>query len=228
MPRKKAARTDEEKERLKERIIEEGRNLFVSEGSYGFSTHALAKKLKMSQSNLYNYFESKRELYIAIRREDIKKLKTEIESIIRSHQGSYINLFKKIGLYYLNFANTERRRFQMMFAIPPPPLNSDNVGPIEEKYTRIDPINSLRDIVKKAMEAGEISKSDPSNLTYMLYALFHGATAVERDLRWQLNIIEPISEEVVENSLNTKEKIEKRIQFFRNFILNKMVSLLNE
>jgi len=228
MPRKKAARTDEEKERLKERIIEEGRNLFVSKGAYGFSTHALAKKLKMSQSNLYNYFESKRELYIAIRRADIKKLKTEIENIIHSHQGSYINLFKKIALYYLDFASTERRSFQMMFAIPPPPLTSDNVGPIEEKYTRIDPITPLREIVKKAMEAGEINKSDPSNLTYMLYALFHGATAVERDLKWQLNIIEPISEEEADNSFNAREKIEKRIQFFRTFILNKMVLLLTE
>lgn len=228
MPRKKAARTDEEKEKLKEQIIEEGRNLFVSKGSYGFSTHALAKKLNMSQSNLYNYFKSKRELYIAIRREDINKLKTDIESIINSHQDGYIDLFKKIALYYLDFARTERRRFQMMFAIPPPPLTSNNIGPIERKYTRIDPIKPLREIVKKAMEEGEIIKTDPSQLTYMLYALFHGATAVERDLRWQLNIIEPLSEDKLKNSLNSSEKIEKSIERFRKFILDKMISLLTE
>jgi AcrR family transcriptional regulator len=226
MPRKKAARTDEEKEKLKERIIEEGRNLFVSKGSYGFSTHALAKKLKMSQSNLYNYFKSKRELYIAIRREDIRKLKTDIESIINSHQGGYIDLFKKIAVYYLDFASLERRRFQMMFAIPPPPLTSNKLGPIEKKYIRIDPIKPIREIVKKAMDSGEIIKNDPSQLTYMLYALFHGATAVERDLRWQLDIIEPLSEEMEEKALSSKEKIEKRIKRFRNFILDKMVSLL--
>ena len=72
---RKVARSKEEKEKQFQKIIEAGRKLFLSKGSYGFNTRALAKELNMSQPNLYTYVKSKRELWIAIRIEDWKKFK---------------------------------------------------------------------------------------------------------------------------------------------------------
>ncbi|MBK5134244.1 TetR/AcrR family transcriptional regulator, partial [Candidatus Bathyarchaeota archaeon] len=50
-----------------EQILEAGKELFLEKGRDGFSLRGLAKILGMNQNNLYNYVESKRELWIAIR-----------------------------------------------------------------------------------------------------------------------------------------------------------------
>lgn len=200
--KKKAYRSKEEKENRFNEIIEVGRELFVSKGTYGFSTHALAKKLNMSQANLYTYVKSKRELWIAIRIQDFEELKRQMQKIVDDHDGSTISLLLKLGDFYLDFANEEYRRFQMMFIIPLPP--SDKEGPIEEEYRTPNPLDVVRNVLRKGMEAGEIKKWDVENLAYYLYSLYHGAISVERDIR---------------SNLKSPEK-------FKNFLKEKLVRQL--
>ena len=182
--KKKAYRSKEEKENRFLEIIEVGRDLFVSKGTYGFSTHALAKKLKMSQANLYTYVKSKRELWIAIRIQDLEELKRQMQEIVDDHYGSTISLLLKLGDFYLDFADKEFRRFQMMFMIPLPP--SDKEGPIEEEYRTPNPLDVVKNVLKKGMDTGEIKKCDVENLAYYIYSLYHGAISVERDIRSNL------------------------------------------
>jgi len=209
---KKPARSDEDKEKVYQKIIEEGRKLYVKKGTYGFSTHKLAERLNMVQGNLYNYFESKRELYIAIRSEDFKKLKDEMQTIVSEHKNSYLDLIRKLGTYYLDFAKKESKRFQMMFMIPPPP--SDKRGPIEKNYKLIDPLSIIKNVLKKAMENKEIKELDVDLLAYYLFSLFHGATSVERDLLYREDILEPIG----------KNKSKSIIHEFRNFLFERILN----
>ncbi len=174
-----------------QRIVDAGREMFNSMGSTGFSTRLLAKKLKMSQGNLYNYVKSKRELWISIRREDFMKFKNEMEDIVNKHKGTSISLLEKLMLYFFEFARTERSRFQMMFVIPAP--QSKIIGPIERDYTIIDPLDIIRKIVQKAIDAKDIKETNINNLTYYLYAIAYGAAFVERDLMTRNIIMEPIN-----------------------------------
>jgi AcrR family transcriptional regulator len=208
---KKPARSEEDKERVKQQIIKEGRKLFVKKGSYEFSTYALAEKLGMVQGNLYNYFKSKRELYIQIRIEDFKKLRNEMERIVEEHKGSYLDLIRKLIRFYLDFARNEYKRFQMMFFIPPPP--SSKIGPIEKNYEVIDPLGVVKRIVQEGIKAGEIKNLDVKNLTFYFYALVQGATSVERDLRTREKVLEPIDQDT------RPETIEN----FREFLIEQLI-----
>jgi len=212
---KKPARTQKEKEKQFKRIIDEGRKLFVSKGTYGFSTHALAKRLGMVQGNLYNYVKSKRELYIAIRTEDFQKLKNDMIDIVENHEGSYLELINKLLVFYLEFAKKEFRRFQMMFMVPLPP--SKKVGPLEKNYRLVDPLQVLRDVVKKAIEKKEVKDFDVDDLTYFLYAIAQGAVFVERDIRYQKKVLEPIE---------LKDKNEK-IESFRKFLTEQLIKFIS-
>jgi len=209
----KPARSDEDKIKKFHEIIDAGRELFVKKGTYGFKTRALAKKLDMTQGNLYNYVKSKRELWIAIRIEDMKNFKNRLQNIVDIHKGSYIYLFKKLMNFYLDFARNEYRRFQMMFMVPAPP--SDEIGPIEKNYELINPLEVVKKALKKAMDEGEITKTDVDNLAYTLYATIHGAVAVERDLIWTDKILEP-----------QPKKNKDPIKTFREFLFRQVKKIL--
>ncbi|MFX1575472.1 MAG: TetR/AcrR family transcriptional regulator [Promethearchaeota archaeon] len=213
-PSRKPARSTEDKKRQFQKIIEEGRKLFVSRGTHGFNTRALAKRVNMSQGNLYNYIQSKRELWIAIRHDDIKKFKEDMEHIIDEYKGSYISLFEKLLNFYLDFAKDEYRRFQMMFLIPAP--SSKKVGPIELSYEVIDPIDTIKRVVKEAIDLGEIKNCDVNNFSYYLYALAQGAFFVEQDLRSHQKIYEPIEIPRKQNS----------IENFRKFLIKKIIEAI--
>ena len=73
--KKTRSRSPEKKAAQFQRILEAGKDLFLEKGRDGFSLRGLAKNLGMNQNNLYNYVDSKRELWIAIRNNARDQLK---------------------------------------------------------------------------------------------------------------------------------------------------------
>ena len=90
------ARSEEKKEEQFERILDAGKKLFLRKGSEGFSMRNLAEMLDMTKNNLYNYIESKRELWIAIRNKFYNQFKEENLEIIKNHKGSKCELILKL------------------------------------------------------------------------------------------------------------------------------------
>ena len=190
-PKKKTrARSPEKKAEQFDRILEEGKDMFVKYGTHGFSTRALAQKLGMTQPNLYNYVKSKRELWIAIRTKYYNEYLEGLNKIINEHQGSYTELFYKFAEYFLEFASVDYKRFQLMYLISAPP--SKKLGPLEKSYKPFQLTKMILDIAKKAVEAGEINKNTTVELFYSIYAHLFGAAKVEADLKLRNKITEPI------------------------------------
>ncbi|MFX0137909.1 MAG: TetR/AcrR family transcriptional regulator, partial [Candidatus Hodarchaeota archaeon] len=101
------SRSPEKKAAQFERILETGKNLFLEKGKDGFSLRGLAKLLGMNQNNLYNYVESKRELWIAIRNKFFKQYRNENIEIMKKHDGSTKDLLMKIFTNFLEFASKD-------------------------------------------------------------------------------------------------------------------------
>ncbi len=211
--------TDSVLKRLKQfkKIIDIGRELFGSRGSYGFSTHELAKQLHMSQGNIYNYVESKRELWLAIRKQDYKEYKNEIKSMIDNHEGSYISLFRKLAVFFLDFAKNERHKFQMMYLIPVPP--SKKLGKIEINYEAHYPQYLLKEVIEKAIEAKEIIDVDSTKLSCLLFAMMYGIAAAETGLSLKNPIQEPLF--APEDAINPQEFREFSLDFIFDIIKRK-------
>ena len=190
-PNKKTrARSPEKKAEQFDRIIEEGKDMFVKYGTHGFSTRALAQKLGMTQPNLYNYVSSKRELWIAIRTKYYNEYLEGLNKIVNEHQGSYTELFYKFAEYFLEFASVDYKRFQLMFLISAPP--SKKLGPLEKSYKPFQLTKMMLDIAKKAVEAGEINRNTAVELFYSIYAHLFGGAKVEADIKLRSKITEPI------------------------------------
>lgn len=222
--KKTRSRSPEKKAAQFERIIDAGKELFSDKGREGFSLRGLAKILDMNQNNLYNYVDSKRELWIAIRNKFFKQQRDENREIIKNHKGSTIDLLLKITSNFLDFATKDFGAFSMMHIIPSPP--SKKVGPFEKEYRAFNFLDGTTRIVQKAIEDGEIKENNATALSFHLYSTILGAAIVERTMR----ILE-------QNNNYNGDAVSEIIQFkqtnfpsleFRNHILRKVESFLKE
>jgi len=127
------ARSEDKKAEQFERILEAGKIHFLKEGPMGFSMRSLAEKLGMTKNNLYNYIESKRELWIAIRNRFYNQFKEENLEIIKNHKGDTCELILKLYEHFLDFADRDYDKFKMMFNVVEAP-HSEKVGPIRRYY----------------------------------------------------------------------------------------------
>ena len=84
------ARSEDKKADQFERILKAGKQLFLEKGTEGFSMRNLAEMLGMTKNNLYNYVESKRELWIAIRNRFYNQFKEENLEILKAHGWYYV------------------------------------------------------------------------------------------------------------------------------------------
>ena len=209
------ARAPEKKAAQFEKILDAGKELFVKYGTYGLSLRALAKRLNMSQTNLYNYVESKRELWIAIRRKYYNEFQEALNEVINKHQGSYIDLFIKLTEFFLEFASADYHRFAIMFLISAPP--SSEIGPFEKAYKPFQIMEFMSKIVEKAVKAKEIPETNAIETLYYIYGLILGVAKVEADLKLHLNITEPIK--IKSYSLSGKN--------FRKHVLKQIQDILH-
>ena len=218
------SRSPEKKAAQFEKILEAGKNLFLEKGRDGFSLRGLAKILGMNQNNLYNYVESKRELWIAIRNKFFKQYRDENIKIIKEHDGSTTELLMKIFTNFLEFADKDFGAFSMMHLTESPP--SDKVGSFEKEYREFNYLRGTARVVQNAIEKGEIKNPNAGLITFFTYSLILGAAIVERNMR-----------KFEQNSDYKGDFTSEILQFgqadftsieFRNFILEKLEQLLKE
>ncbi|MFX1385665.1 MAG: TetR/AcrR family transcriptional regulator [Promethearchaeota archaeon] len=218
------SRSPEKKAAQFEQILEAGKNLFLEKGRDGFSLRGLAKILGMNQNNLYNYVESKRELWIAIRNKFFKQYRDETIKIIKEHDGSTTELLMKIFTNFLKFADKDFGAFGMMHLTESPP--SDKIGRFEKEYREFNYLRGTARVVQNAIEKGEIKNPNAGLITFFTYSLVLGAAIVERNMR------------ILEQNPDYKGDFTSEIlQFgqadftsleFRNFVLEKLEQLLKE
>ncbi len=179
--KKTRSRSPKKKAQQFERILEAGKQLFLDKGREGFSLRSLAKMLDMNQNNLYNYVDSKRELWIAIRNKFFKQYKDENLEIIESHKESNIDLLLKIFDHFFEFAENDQAAFSMMHIITSPP--SDKVGKFEKEYKAFNFLDGTTRKIQQAIIKGEIKEDNSAILSFFLYSLILGATIVENTMR---------------------------------------------
>ena len=179
--KKTRSRSPEKKAAQFERIIETAKELFLEKGRDGFSLRGLAKILGMNQNNLYNYVDSKRELWIAIRNKFFKQFKDENLEIIESHEGSYVGLLMKIFNHFFEFAENDPAAFNMMHITPSPP--SEKIGKFEKEYQAFNFLDGTTRRIQEAITKGEIKEKNSAILSFFIYSLILGASIVEYNMR---------------------------------------------
>ena len=218
----KRHRSPELKAKQFDNILDVGKQLFLEKGRDGFSMRRLAKRLKMDPNNLYNYVESKRELWIAIRKKFYEQYRNENREIIKNFNGSIVNLLLLISEHFLQFAEKDFAAFRMMHVIPSPP--SDKIGRFEKEYKQFNFLDRTTELIQKAIDNDEIKENNAALLSFYLFSILLGATLVEKAMR-----------DIDNTNDKTGKEIDERLQFrtqsftsnqFREYTLRKIQELL--
>jgi len=165
------ARSEEAKKILYNKILEEGRNIFLEFGTKNFTMRALAERLNLTQGSLYTYVKSKRELWYAIVMEDLFQIENELNDIKNNHTGKKLDLLEELIIYFFETLKTNNRHLILMFQTNPP--ISKEVGPIEKEF-EVGIIRILDEIIKEAVINKEIKLNDTSKLALFLWNLMYG------------------------------------------------------
>ena len=169
------ARSKEAKEKQIQNIIDEARTLFIEVGTRGFSMRALAKRLEMSQGNLYNYWQSKRELWFEIIKRDFADFERELTQVVKSHKGTIVELLENLADFYFDFAESNYRRYQIMFILPPPPADSSKRTDYEFEPQSIQMLLML---IENAITKAQIEDVDAKKFSLFLWTVIHGSVLV--------------------------------------------------
>jgi AcrR family transcriptional regulator len=162
------------KEEQLQLILKTARELYLESGSDGFSLRKVAQKLKMAPSNMYNYFEDKRELWFAMLNEEYyNDVISELRKI-DTLEISFTEKWKLVVDSYLKTAFRDIKRYLMMFdAIPPKGKNPDP-GPYELQFRPIS-YEILIDMINQAIKKKEINELSPYVFGLYLYSRLSGA-----------------------------------------------------
>ena len=139
----------------------------------------LAKRLDMSQGNLYNYWTSKRDLWYNILEQDFQEFEGQLLKIIKAHEGSYLSLLEKLAEYYFIFARDNYQKYQLMFVTIPPPAEKKGR---KERGFEPKTIHILMRIVQDAVESGELEIDNVLHFTLYLWSVIHGTVLVSRTI----------------------------------------------
>ena len=217
------SRSPEKKAAQFEQILEAGKELFLEKGRDGFSLRGLAKILGMNQNNLYNYVESKRELWIAIRNKFYTQYRDENIEIMKDHEGTTTDVLMKFFTNFLEFAHKDYGAFSMMHLTESPPSNKR--GPIEKEYQEFNYLRGTAKVVQDAIDSKEISHSNSGLITFFTYSLILGAAIVERNMR-VLEQNPDFEGDSVSEILSFKTDFNSLE--FRNFTLEKLENILKD
>ncbi len=191
MGKKTRARAPEKKQAQFQKIIETAKEMYKRSDFQTISMNSLAKGLNMEMSNLYNYFKSKRELWIAVRSSYRKEHDKIIDSIIENHDGTNLELIYKITKAIIDKMGEDFPMFLFLFVAMIPPSKSS--GPIEDSYDLKHGFFYQKEVIQAAIDNGELQVDDIDLFTYHLWAMMFGAIKAETHLKFKAKVIDPIN-----------------------------------
>ena len=163
---KRARGTDAERRAA---IMDCAEDVFLEEGFQAASMSAIAARLGGSKGTLYNYFESKDELFLACVARHCEELHQAMTSLLV--EGSDLReTLSKMGRRYVEFVSSDETvaKFRMIVA------EADRVPDMARKFYETGPargVARLSAYLKSAMAEGQLRKADPERAAQHFFAL---------------------------------------------------------
>jgi len=153
-------------------IMDMGEALFLEQGFQGASMAEIAARAGCSKGTLYNYFESKDELFLACVARHCRGLQADMASLARSG-GETRQTLTDIGRSYVQFVSSDAivRRFRMIAA------EGERAPEISRAFYAMGPlrgVETLRDYIEDAIAAGALRACDPTRAARNFFALCNG------------------------------------------------------
>jgi AcrR family transcriptional regulator len=153
-------------------IMDQGEAAFLEQGFQGASMAEIAARAGCSKGTLYNYFESKDELFLACVARHCAGLQAEMLSLAGSG-GDLPQTLIDIGRSYAQFVASDEivRRFRMIAA------EGERAPDITRAFYAMGPargVETLANYISDAVAAGELRACDPERAARIFFSLCSG------------------------------------------------------
>ena len=207
-------RTEEEIEIVKQNILDKSLELINEDGYNNFTMRKLAKKLNMTATPIYQYYNNKDELYLAVLTQSFENL---YEIILNAYDSGNnpMERLKSVGREYIKFGIDNANAYNIMLVLDVPKFY-DYVGTPTEHIAFLELEAALKviDFGKKVIkESGLIKKELPttSMATFQLLCAMHGFISFVNNkvadyiLKPKLEKVndEKVSDEIIEQFIDT-------------------------
>jgi len=146
----KKPRDANEIKNIQERILEAALDVIVQEGYPALTMRRIASKIGMTAPNIYNYYQSKDELYISLVIRGFEILKRELTSVYDAYENP-VDRGAALARAYIDFGLKHSSYYDIMFTYPTPKYN-DYLGTPLEKLSEVEYKISM-DIATLALDA---------------------------------------------------------------------------
>jgi AcrR family transcriptional regulator len=171
-------KSPEDREKLRIRILDAARTLFVERGIEAVSMREIAKQINYSATTLYNHFADKESLLQAVCDADFLSLASGMREIMQI--PDLIARIRALSNGYAQFALQYPNHYRLMFMTPRAPCNLE-ITQIQQGNTEQDAYAQLKVVVQEAFDAGLFKPelSDFELITQTIWAGTHGVCSLE-------------------------------------------------
>jgi len=168
-------------ETIRERILQQALDLINRHGFDGFSMRKLGSRLGVSAKTIYNYYQNKDELYLAILTRGFSELYDRFEKVFSNHPDP-VKRLKQMGREYLDFGLEKANIYNLMFTWHVPKFK-DYVGtPMEPAArTELETALTVSDIFIRAIMAAsgdnDMAKTSARFHMISMWSQMHGFIA---------------------------------------------------
>ena len=176
-----SAERREQREDLRERIVEAARDIVGEEGLDALSMRALAVRIGYSPATIYLHFQDKDEILRSVMDEGFKRLSGVMQRELATLPGTAdpLERYAMSGRAYARFALENTGYFRAMFKMPRVANVDACPAPAEGVVTSPE---SARDhgvtLVQQAIESGVMSAPDAKRAALIGWAVMHGLTSL--------------------------------------------------
>ncbi len=198
------ARTVGEVEIEKKRIVNAAMELLYEDGFDRLSMKKLGDRLGMTAANLYNYFSSKDELYIEMRRYGFLELYDRLDAAYRDGRGLEERI-KNLIREYVRFGMEEVYAYDMLFTGRTSYDQYKNT-PLEtianrEMESSIRIFHLIVGCIKEYAEAGHRLPAEASTTAVLIWSYLHGAICLHNNNKTWMAQESP--EKIMETTVNS-------------------------
>ena len=213
----KAARTPEEVEAAKQRILEKALEIITERGYEGLSMRRLGRHLGMAAATVYNYFQNKEEIYLHVLTRGFELLSDDMLRASKSTDEPFEKL-RAVLKAWLHFGLNQSNYYDIMLTLYIPKYRDFVGGPLEP-LARKELTTALRvmDLIIRVLEEladtyGNIRKEDAQIHFIRIMTAIHGVVSLYNNtiLVYVHDHPEDILDSLVESHLSFFEPPQKK------------------
>jgi AcrR family transcriptional regulator len=167
-------RRDQEKQDVRQAILDAAAELFREHGYERFSLRQVAERIGYSPTTIYLYFTAKDDLLFTVADVGFARFGEQLVAAAASTADPTGRL-AALGRAYIDFGIQNPAYYQLMFMQRGDFLMAKRYG---ECNPRIDSFGVLEQAVRDAINAGVVQPSDAASYADALWALVHGIVAM--------------------------------------------------